>query len=129
MCSLCADLEERVAWLEGELGIRAETEALDALNMAFGLPLGVARIVLRLYRAKGRLVSRAVLEDVTVHKFAADEPSPKFVDVYIGRARHALGAASIRTAIGLGYAMAPEAIARIDGILAAYSAFRLAAAA
>lgn len=126
-CSRCDELRERVAWLEAELGLRGEAEALDALNMAFGLARGVAQIVMRLYRAKGHLVTKAMLEEAIDHKFASDEPCRKFVEVYIGRARRALGFAAIRTAPGLGYAMQPEGLGRIDAILSAYAAFKLAA--
>jgi DNA-binding response OmpR family regulator len=125
MCDRCAELEERVAWLESELGLRRETEAEDRLHRfmtseaayTINRP-GACRFTLALYRARGRAVSRPqVLEAVPPVAGGEDERNWRIVDVWACHARRALGVDAIQTVRSRGYRLTEAGMARVAAIL------------
>jgi len=129
MCDRCSELEEKIAWLEGELGLQMRQTDLAKvqryLHVAAGISaLGggkatsVAEVVLALYQARGRVVSKLQLMEAAPPDSALyDERNPKIVDVWIWRARNGLGSGAIGTSWGRGYYLTPEGLAKVSRIL------------
>lgn len=108
------DLEERVAYLEGELGLSINATRLGRL-MAFGMQCSQAHIALALYQANGRVLSADQLDDA----LPTGEREPRnFVKVAINRVRGAIGADCIETVNGLGYRATDVGRERLAAILA-----------
>jgi DNA-binding response OmpR family regulator len=132
MCGRCMELEERVAYLEGELGLRLQADQVARLReVLLGATMGVTRgraqpaeAVLALYRAKGRPVTKWQLMDAVPPASGVandDERDPKIVNVWVCVARKGLGADAISTVWGRGYQMTVAGMARVTEILAAGS--------
>lgn len=119
MCARCEELEERVAWLESELGIQKDAGEVEALKGAFGLTHGLAVLLRALYRAKGRPVTRLQILDVLPTKGGADgsDRDPKIVDVRASQLRAALGKGAVLNAWGQGYRLSDEARARVEAVI------------
>jgi hypothetical protein len=121
-CAHCADLEERVAWLESELGIQTEASLVERIRAAIprGTPgrVSTARLVAALYRAHGRVVSRAqLLEALPPKAGGEDERAPEIINVWAAWARKALGRGAVACAWGVGYRLTPEGMERVRLIL------------
>lgn len=111
-----ADLEEQNAWLRSELGLVEEASAVHALRNALRLSTQQARVVLRLYRAKGRVVPFAQLYEAAPPVYSDDRPM-HIVRVFVSQTRAKLGKDFILGSYGLGYALSPAAAETIRQVL------------
>jgi DNA-binding response OmpR family regulator len=121
MCARCEELEERVAWLESELGLQTHALTLDLLRSAMNTGStykrkGAAALVAALYGAKGRPLDRLQLSE-RLPRGGRDGRDERVVDVYICAARKELGADIIATVWGGGYRLTDTGMARVSAIL------------
>ncbi len=118
-CPHCAELAERVAWLESELGIQRAETRVTKVATALRVNPQAARIILALYDAKGRVVTNMQLWDAIPQvrdPHFDDERAPKLLDVVIWKARQALPGC-IRTIHARGRQLTPDGMARVAGVL------------
>lgn len=131
MCDRCAELEERVAWLESELGLREAADIAERLRRAFmrtdapdAKARGCARFIGVLYAAKGRVVTyEQILEAIPPHDGGSDERSSNLLPVLASRSRRLLGD-GVRNVRSVGYRLTPDAMAQVDGIIQTPTATR-----
>ena len=125
-CARCEQLEEEVAFLKSELGQGTADGDLQALRMAMRHVAGRNRIgrsspaavVLTLYRAHGRILSKHQLMEALPPRAGGDDDRiPKIVDVWVCRARIGIGRDSIENVWGRGYRLTPVGMARVAEIL------------
>lgn len=121
---------ERIADLEAELSLYRVDEGLEeALQNAFrresaerghsGNYSGWAsKCAAALYRARGRTLSRLTLLDRINPDLEAS-----CVSVAVVQVRKMFGQDGVRTVWGIGYAMTPAGLARVDAVLAHDQAF------
>lgn len=101
MCDRCSVLEERIAFLEGELQAQLRQDQIMALKRRFRLSPVEAQIVLRLYAA-GRPVAHWSLVDEFIGN-PDGEWALNSLKVRIHSIRKRLGFDAIDTAHGHGY--------------------------
>ena len=124
-CPHCAEKDERIAWLEGELGLQRSSGEIDALYRAFPMAPGkhsctgrAFDTILVLYHAKGRVVSRLQIMDAIPPKNGGDdERTAQSVSVWVLRARKMLGRDAIHSVWGRGYRLSDEAMIRVQAVL------------
>lgn len=127
-CARCEELEERVAWLESELGIQRDATDYARLRIAMkrASPAGAGGwsrrsgvlLVMALLQANGRVMSRLqLLEAIPPADRGDDDRSPKIIDVWVCCARRAFGADLIDTVMGRGYRLSEVGSERIRAIL------------
>lgn len=117
MCARCEELEEEVAFLKSELGLRSSADELRRLKAAFDLTPQEARIVLAMARAKGKPVMRVQLEELINERSHKDECAYNLPSVYVAKIRRKLGKEAVITAWGSGYSLSPEALERVRAVL------------
>lgn len=125
-CPHCAELEERIAWLEGELGLRVDADQIQALIAAFRLSPGVAHVVRALYASKGRTVTHLQLLEAIPSPAELEDRSQSNVGTLVCRARKRLGAGAIESVWGRGYRMTEAGMATVTSILAPSATARAA---
>lgn len=118
MCARCADLEERVAWLERELGMVRDIERHHRFRRAARLIPSTAEVVLRLYDAAGGVVTNAQILEMLPSGRLEKDVLTNLTKVHMCRARRALGRDVVETQWGVGYRMTPQGRARVRAILA-----------
>lgn len=104
--------------LRRDLALSLDAAEIDALMRAWKLTGNGARIVLALYRAKHRFLTRAQLEAATVRNDDIEDVCEKLIAVMINCVRRKLGWAAIRHARRVGYALSPATRDRVAQILA-----------
>lgn len=112
------DLEERLAELRAYQAHDDAHRDLIRLNEAFGVQACVARVLIRLAKARGEYVSTEMLVAALRRDILADEPSGKYTSMLICLARRALGhktAPVIDTAYGFGYRLTARGLAMVEG--------------
>lgn len=102
------ELEDEVVYLRGELGLTTSASAIGAVKAATGLSDGPARVLLALYRAKGRALAKHQILDAVPAQRTVDDRDPKLVDVWVCRVREATFPDAIKTIWGQGHAITPE---------------------
>lgn len=128
MCARCEELEERVAWLEGELSQQLSDDAHQRLRNAMLLGCaaardssgraGAAQLVLALYAARGRVMSRLQLMEAMPPKAGGeDERDPQIVQVRVCLARKGLGHDLIENVWGRGYRLSEVGMERVAAII------------
>lgn len=121
-CPHCADLADRIAWLESELGIQDQADlerrvsALLGHCPRFGRPQ-IAQVIVALYAAKGKVKSKWQLLEAIPSPRGNEDRDPKLLDVLVCRARHSFGRDTIETVWGRGYRLTPVGLARIAALL------------
>lgn len=129
-CERCADLEERVAYLEEELGLQRNMNAIvliqDFLKETPRLHKASTRapaiLVAALYQANGKIMTRTQIEEA-IPSVKSDsrrgflERDPKIIDVWVCLARCGLGKSAILTAPRIGYKLSPFGMDRVNAIL------------
>lgn len=114
-CDTCAELRERIAYLESELRIQADDTEFARVKSAFGLqPMGV-RILLALWKARGGVVSVWRLEELI--RGMDGDCSENLIRVHICRMRSGIGRDAVENVWGRGYRLSGEAINRVDAVL------------
>lgn len=110
-------LEERVAYLEGELGLSIElTRVADVAEL--GMMSCAARAALALHDAGGRVLSPYQILDAVPSQDGNDERDTlSMVHALVSKIRKALGAGAVATAWGLGYRITPAGSARLSAAL------------
>lgn len=112
------DLQERVAYLESELGLALELDKLAKLRRRYGAEPLQTRMLLALHHRRGGLLSPAQLADA-MHPNGSEQPAT-VVDttrVHISRLRRNT-AARVQNVAGIGYRLDDAMRAEIDAILA-----------
>lgn len=126
MCDRCHELLERVAWLESELGIQTDATNINILRKymferARGPTrhMGAASLVMALYRANGRVMSKDQLLDAVPPRYntGPDERGTKIIDVWVCFARKAFGPGAIETMWGGGYRLTENGRQTVENIL------------
>ncbi len=113
------DLEEQVAYLKSELGLQDRAEALQRLRLAMKLAgvsfgrMGVARLILALYAAGGRPMTRYQLLDAIPSPGDKDDRDASLISVWVSNARKGFGPGLIANAWGNGYYLTAEGIERV----------------
>lgn len=127
MCARCDELEEEVAYYKSELGGNLAADHVVAIKSAMrgGSAHGracPAKLVLSLYRAKGRTVTKLqLLEAIPPKDGGEDERDAKICDVWVCQARQFLGPEIIETVWGRGYrisAYGTDLVGRLLGEIA-----------
>lgn len=110
-CANCSALREENAKLRGLLGLERVVDDLGLIAAAFPVQPQCGRLLLRLYAAHPRYISRRALE----HHI--NTPSAGGLSVQISRVRKILGADALVTERQVGVRLGDEAKARMDEIL------------
>lgn len=113
-CSHCEALQEEVAYLRSELGLRVDLDHQARLRQALSLRPQTARLILILHAARGRTVPRAQLEEALP---GAEDRGSNYLSVYVSFARKALGRDSIETVWGQGFRLSPATLAQLSLLL------------
>lgn len=122
-CEHCEELKERIAWLESELGLQRDFDALKKIHgeMKGSTPnpkWSVARMLLAMYAAKGRPMSRAqMLEASPPRSRGEDDRAFSLTSVWVCKAREIFGREIIENVWGVGYRLTPVGMAKIAAIL------------
>lgn len=120
-CAHCEDLKERVAWLEGELGL--SERATVAMKLRAAQPhhtvrsVGNVDMLAALYAAKGKVLNKWQLLDATTSPSGKDDRDVKIVDIWVCHLRRNLGRDTIATAWGRGYSLTETGMAKVAAIL------------
>ena len=126
MCLRCEELEERVAWLEGELGLVSENEQFRLLRTAMLAPsnsrsrvgrAAAVNLVLALYRARGRTLSRPQLLDAIPSPSGNSERLDTIINVWVCFARRCFGNDAIESVWGKGYRLTDSGMTQVAAIL------------
>jgi DNA-binding winged helix-turn-helix (wHTH) protein len=125
MCDRCPELEERVAWLESELGIQRSVQVVRRLREFMLSQTGkskvgrsqVAELVAALYAANGRPLTRYQIMEAIPSPTGRDDRDDKLVDVWVCFARRSFGRETISNVWGRGYALSGVGVAKVAGIL------------
>jgi DNA-binding response OmpR family regulator len=127
-CESCAELAERVAWLESELGLQRADTSFDDLRSYLrtrvqsdrrGTP-NVTRLILALYRANGRVMNTdQIMEAIPPMGGSVFEDlrDTAIVKVWVCYARRCLGRDAIESAWGKGYRLSPSGMALVASII------------
>lgn len=111
MCDRCAALEAEVIGLKRQLGLELFDEHVVALRDSGGLTPNEGRLMLALYEARPRTLSRGHLCDLLQRKDHAIEPYLKVIDVMVCKIRRKIGADKIDTVWGAGLRISPHGAA------------------
>lgn len=123
-CPRCADLEEEVAFLKSELGIRDDAEELHDLKLSLGLRgTTEASVLRRMFDAGGRVVMKVQLQEAIPARDDVRDRLLKEVDIYVCRLRKRLGAQAIETVYGKGYRLSASGMDIVGNVLNAYRAY------
>lgn len=115
MCARCEELEDEVAWLKSELGLALSDSEIFAVRKAFDITHGEACLMLALYKARDKVLSKALC------MAAMPSPGPskeddrdwKMADMIVHKIRKKAGRDLIATSHGHGYQITPEGAARV----------------
>jgi DNA-binding winged helix-turn-helix (wHTH) protein len=127
-CARCAELEEEIAYLKGELGIRADAEVVDRIRRGLltvriansGGKHQAAECLAALYAAKGRTVSPwNLMSAVPGPSRLGENRTPNIVTVWIHMCRRLLGREAIENVYGKGYRLTPAGMARVTALIRA----------
>ena len=123
-CPHCAEKDERIAWLESELGLQKDGDAYANLRnvlMTARTPTsrhtGSAGCVMALYHAKGRTMTRLQILEACPSPSGIEDRVEKVVDVWICFARKSLGREAIESVWGRGYRLTPMGVERVGAII------------
>jgi hypothetical protein len=124
-CARCADLEEQIAYLRSELGLQHDNQAHRRvrdvmLTRNAGGKVGRSGsvgLVMALYGAKGRPVTRWQLLETVASPSGNDERLPKIIDVWVCYARKTLGHDAIANVWGKGYCLTSTGMERVRAII------------
>ena len=125
-CPHCAEKDERIAWLESELGLQRSANEMGMMREAFPVrPMGASctglafSVILALYHAKGTTLSvYQLMERIPPKSNHEDDRIPHGVAVWVYRARQILGDRdAIENVWGRGYRLSEEAMARVRAVL------------
>lgn len=118
MCERCAELEERVAWLESELGLQRDAERAALLRARLGLTPAEGAFLMRLYSASGRLVTIAQLGDALPPRDDGDvRDDTNLIRTYVCRVRAKLGDGALLTERALGYRLSRTGLEAVRALL------------
>lgn len=116
-CAHCEELREEIRFLKRERDIEREKAFVDRLKVHLRITPGDALVLAALYRANGRCLSIAHLDEVVPHLSAGDDRNMKHVDIRVSRIRKALGKASVENVRGSGYFLTALGRLQIDEVL------------
>jgi DNA-binding response OmpR family regulator len=109
------DLEDELSYAKAELSLSAERDRVARLQMTFAISPAQGRVLLRLYKARGSVVSH----EAVIH---CASPDPEEVGSNLGKAqvcylRRKFGRELITSVWGVGYALTPEGLEKVQAIL------------
>lgn len=123
MCDRCEELEEEVAYLRSELGLNQDATDYQRLRVFMrGKSVNArqaARLILALYQAKGRAMSRLQLLDALPSPSDKEDRNPNLIGVMVCHARAGLGREAVENVWGHGYRLSDEGVAKVRSILSA----------
>ncbi len=109
-----AELEEKVAYLEGELGLSMEAERYGVLRHTYGIRPQSAMILLALYDANRPLSRGHLLDLLPTQREDGDDHA---ISVHVAYLRRILGRGAIRNIWGFGYVITPEGLSKVRSVL------------
>ena len=109
-----AELEERVAWLESELGLVRAIEQEDAVRKALHLVPAAMKCLSILYAAKGRVVLDGSIED---RLNPERDYASNIANIYTTRIRRALGKDSVERVRTQGFRLTRVGMERVRRIV------------
>ncbi len=112
-CASCERLREEIQFLRSDLGLVQEETDLSRLKEVFGLMRSSARLLMALYRAKGRLLLSWQLADL----FETSSDSTNVVSVHVSAIRKALGRGSVINSRSQGFRLSKEGLGLVDAAL------------
>jgi DNA-binding response OmpR family regulator len=125
MCDRCPELEERIAWLESELGLQQRADRVERIKTLFPLDEDghaprpqCAEFLLVLYNAKGRPVTHLQIVERVPAPRAGEQRDMEVAKVWAHVTRRALGHDAIRNIRGFGYQLTEVGMARVAEALA-----------
>ena len=111
-CAHCIRKDEELRILRRELGIRQADGEIGAVMIRLGVNPMQARMLLMMYRAKGKTVHSEVLRTQV-----ANDSCDGTIKVHIHQMRKVLGRDAIATAERVGYALTPMGWSLVHGAL------------
>lgn len=115
----CESKDERIADLERELGLDLNRAEIAALAAALRVRPQASRLLLGLYKAKGRTLSSArCMAFMPPHFTYEDDRLQSTVRVMVYQIRSATSHGIIQTVFGHGYRITEAGAARVAAILA-----------
>jgi len=119
----CESKDERIADLERELGLDLNRAEIATLAVGLRVRPQASRLLLGLYKAKGRTLSRARCMDFMPPKFTVeDDRLENMARVIVYEIRAATSHGIIETVPHLGYRITEAGSARVAAILAGQGA-------
>lgn len=110
-CDRCADLAAEVLSLKRQLGMELFSQHVVAIRDYGGLTPNEARLILALYEARPRPLTRGHLCDLLIHRDHVAGASDRMVDVMVCKIRAKIGADKIETVWGAGLRISPSGAA------------------
>lgn len=107
-CPHCERMEAEIAHLQSELGLRRSDGEIGAIMSRLDVTPTWARLLRAMYSAKGRVVSHAFLTDML--PFDGEKSS---LTTTLCKIRKKIGANTIETITGMGYALTPEGMSLV----------------
>lgn len=118
-CAHCADLKERVAYLESELGLRVQGDKIRTLRTAFRLSDQEARALLIIRDRGQRYTSRPNLNDNLPSPLGRDERVVNIASKVVGNVRKKIGRDHVEVRSGFGYRLTEAGRSAVDSALGA----------
>lgn len=109
ICLHCEELEAEVYRLKRELGDVVDLTQTDIVRRRFRILPMEARLLMRLYEAKGRVVANGTIEDDVLGRMDGSNT----IKVHVSRLRSALGKEAIENVPGVGYRLSALGRARV----------------
>lgn len=119
MCDRCPELEERIAWLESELGLIDHTSHIAAIRKALNASPSEAEIIFAMHSVKGRFVTKAWLDERVAPRMCEERATLNSIVVWVSRLRARLGRDFIESSWGQGYRLSDRGQRLVADVLAA----------
>lgn len=112
------ELEEEVAYLRGELGMTRNAAVEGILRSAFKIAPSEVTLLLALYRARGKVLSREQLNEAVPPKWSrVEDRASNLISVWVCRLRKKIGSDAIENQWDGKYALTATGIAKVQAAL------------
>jgi hypothetical protein len=112
------ELEAEVAYLKSEMGLSREASDLAAVRDGLRIPRQQAQILLVLFRAYPRILTRFQVWDAIDHPYSGDDVyATNSINVRVSGIRKNLGQGIIHVSKGVGLGLTDMGAAKIGGCL------------
>lgn len=126
MCKRCAELLTENARLRDLLELRTRADLIGRVRAYLGVTDGQARLLLRLFRDRGGVVSIIDLHNavpIRYRNYSPRDRGDQFIRTMFAQTRKHLPADCIETARGYGYRLTPKGVAILAEALSGEVAF------